>query len=175
MDIVLLVLAILFLLFSFVVFFGAPYVPSLKKDMNKAFDELYTIKKADVVLDVGSGDGVVLREISKRGGKAIGYEINPVLVLLSHFFWRKDSNVKVQWKNFWTTPFPKDTTLVYAFAVSRDVKRLEQKMQQESNKLKRVVYLISYGSELGHILPKKQAGAHHLYEFKPLQIKKPQV
>jgi len=45
------------LLFGFVAFTGAPYVPSRRRDLQKAFDELYRLKKTDVLVDIGSGGG----------------------------------------------------------------------------------------------------------------------
>ena len=53
----------------FTVFFGAPYVPAKLRDVQQAFDELRPVTKHDVVLDLGSGDGKVLREVSRRGAK----------------------------------------------------------------------------------------------------------
>lgn len=64
-------------------FFGAPYIPTLRRDVRRMFDELAPISKSDVVLDLGSGDGVVLREITKRGAKAVGYELHPFFVGVS--------------------------------------------------------------------------------------------
>jgi len=78
------------LVFAAVVAVGAPYVPSKRKDLVDAFDELYPISKNDLVLDIGSGDGIVLREVARRGGRAVGIEINPILVLISKWLSRSD-------------------------------------------------------------------------------------
>ncbi|HEU4716091.1 MAG TPA: hypothetical protein VFS14_04660, partial [Candidatus Saccharimonadales bacterium] len=67
------ILCAVVLLFGFVVFRGAPYVPSHKKDVAIAFEELYEVGKNDVVVDVGSGDGIILRMAAKRGARAVGY------------------------------------------------------------------------------------------------------
>ena len=64
---------------GFSAFMGAPYLPSHRRDVARAFDELYPLSSSDVLLDIGSGDGVVLRQASKRGARAIGYEIHPLL------------------------------------------------------------------------------------------------
>ena len=57
---------------------GAPYVPSRRQDIDRAFTELYHISKEDHLVDLGSGDGVVLRQAAKKGASASGFEINPV-------------------------------------------------------------------------------------------------
>ena len=76
------VLAFVFL-FGVVAFIGAPYVPSHKKYVRRAFEH-FGFGEGDVLVDAGSGDGIVLRIASKQGMRAIGYEINPVLVLISN-------------------------------------------------------------------------------------------
>ena len=71
------------LLFLVVVLRDAPYLPSHRRDLELAFTELYPIGPEDVLVDIGSGDGVVLRLAASHDAKAIGYEINPILVLVS--------------------------------------------------------------------------------------------
>ena len=73
------ILAIVILV-GFSAFTGAPYVPSHRRDVARAFRELYSLDANDVLVDIGSGDGVVLRQASQRGARAVGYEIHPLLV-----------------------------------------------------------------------------------------------
>jgi len=153
------------------VFFGAPYVPSLRRDIKRLFNELAPIGPGDVVLDIGSGDGVVLREISRRGAKAVGYEIHPLFVGISKVLSMGDKNVEVRWANAWTAAFPEDVTLVYAFAVGRDGTKLARKLQQEATKLARPLTLVCYGNPLPKITPVRVFEAYHLYTFEPLHHK----
>ncbi len=157
------------LLFGFVVFRGAPYVPSHRTDIAQAFDELYPLSDTDVVVDVGSGDGIVLRMASKRGARAVGYELNPALVLIARFLSRHDSRVTVFLKDFWIAPLPSDVTVVYGFAVSRDMPKMTAKMQREATRLGRTLWYVGYGSELHGREAEKTLGASRLYAFKPLQ------
>ena len=69
------------------VFFGAPYVPSIRRDVRRLFDTEISLQPHDVVLDIGSGDGLVLREVSRRGAKAIGYEIHPLFGCRGYCRW----------------------------------------------------------------------------------------
>lgn len=153
------------------VFFGAPYVPSHRKDVKRMFDELAPVSEGDVVLDIGSGDGLVLREASRRGAKAIGYEIHPLFVGIAKLLSIGDKNVSVKWANAWTAPFPKKVTLIYAFAVARDGKRLAKKVQREADILKRPLTIVCYGSELPGVPITRSEGAYHLYVFEPLHLK----
>jgi hypothetical protein len=163
------------LLFSFVIFRGAPYVPSHKVYIRKALRELYKLDKDDVLVDIGSGDGVVLREASKMGARAVGYEINPILVLVSRFLSRKYNRISIHLTDFWLAHVPDDTTVVYVFSVTRDAKKIIEWMQNETNRLNRPLYLINYGSELTSLKAMKNVGAYRLYIFRSLQSKEAQV
>lgn len=156
---------------GFSVFFGAPYVPTRRRDLMRMFDELYPLTASDVVIDVGSGDGVVLREASRRGAASVGYEINPLFAVLSKWLSRNDTNVTVSVANFWTARFPQETTVIYAFAVERDGKKLAKKVQAEANRLAKPLTLICYGNPLPNVVVVRTFEAYHLYEFRPLQAK----
>ena len=143
-------IAAVVLLFGFVAFTGAPYVPSRRRDLQKAFDELYRLKKTDVLVDIGSGDGVVLREASRRGARAIGYELQPLLVLISRWL-----------------SLPDETTVVYLFGDGRDIAKMVQYLQHETNRLGHDIWLLSYGFEAAGLTLHKTAGAHNLYLLQP--------
>ena len=55
------------LIFLLTALFGAPYVPTQKKQIESAFTKLRPFKKNDVLVDLGSGDGVVLDEAIRAG------------------------------------------------------------------------------------------------------------
>ena len=150
------------------VFFGAPYVPSLRRDIKSLFDEFTPVAKGDVVLDIGSGDGIVLREVSRRGANAVGYEIHPLFVGISKLLSLGDRRVLVRWVNAWTAPFPDDVTLIYAFAVGRDGAKLSKKVQREANRLGRPLTIVCYGNPLPGRTPARSFEAYHLYSFEPL-------
>jgi len=153
------------------VFFGAPYVPSLRRDIKNLFNEFTPIGEDDVVLDLGSGDGIVLREVSRRGARAIGYEIHPLFVGISKLLSLGDRRVVVRWANAWTAAFPNDVTLVYAFAVGRDGVKLSKKVQREADRLNRPLTIVCYGNPLPGRTPVRSFEAYHLYNFEPLHQK----
>ena len=163
------------LIFGFVVFRGSPYVPSQKRYIRQAFTQLYKITKKDVLIDIGSGDGVVLREAARLGAVAVGYEINPVLVLISRILSRKYKSVSVKLADFWSAKIPNETTVIYVFSVTRDVKKMTKLLQSEVNRIGHDVHLISYASDFGDLKPLKHISAYHLYKISPLQPGKAQV
>ena len=138
-------LALLIVAFGFVVFRGAPYVPSQKRHVIRAFTELYALDDDDVLVDIGSGDGIVLREAARRGATAIGYELNPILVFISRFLSRREPNVRVYLADFWFVALPPETTVVYTFGESRDIEKMAQKVASEADRLQKPILFISYG------------------------------
>jgi 16S rRNA A1518/A1519 N6-dimethyltransferase RsmA/KsgA/DIM1 with predicted DNA glycosylase/AP lyase activity len=154
---------------GFVAFTGAPYVPSKRRDVRRALTQLYKLDETDVIVDIGSGDGIVLREASRLGARAIGYEIHPVLVLISKLLSRNDPKVEVRLANFWRSQLPDDMTVVYTFGDDRDITRMYERVVQESTRQGRKVAFISYAFEVANIKPTKTVGAHHLYHINPLQ------
>lgn len=159
----------LIVLFGFVVFRGAPYVPSHSIEVKRAFDELYPLNKKSVLVDVGSGDGVILRLAAERGATAIGIELNPLLVLFSRLRSIGNDKISVRFGDFWLHALPDTTTVVYAFSVSRDQKKLARKLQREADRLQRPIDLLTYGAGLNDKKPVKVHRGHKLYHFSPLQ------
>jgi SAM-dependent methyltransferase len=171
-EIIFWILYAITVLFGFVVFFGAPYVPSQRRDLERAFSELYTLGSRDKLVDIGSGDGKVLRIAAEHGASAVGFEINPALVVVSRFLSRKIPGVRTELANIWHVQFPVDTTVVYLFGVSRDAVRMQNKLQAEATRLGKTLKVICYGTMLEQPKPVKGVGAHYLYEFNPLQQRK---
>lgn len=159
------VLIVLVLLFGWTALIGAPYVPSRKRNVRVALTELYRLKKNDLLADLGSGDGLVLREASSLGARAVGYEMNPILFLISKLITRNDHRVKVTFSNYWSIELPKEATVVYIFGVGRDMKGLKKWMQRQSKRLSKNLFLISLGFEIYDMKPIKTKGPYYLYKF----------
>jgi SAM-dependent methyltransferase len=120
----------LIFIFGFVILFGAPYLPTLKNQINSAF-ELLDLKAGQVLLELGSGDGRILYEAGKRGFKAVGYEINPLLVLYSKIkTWKYRDNVKIVWGNYWNKKWPQADG-IFVFLLDRYMLKLNNKIIQE--------------------------------------------
>jgi SAM-dependent methyltransferase len=173
MKLILIALAIILLIFGLVVLRGAPYVPSKRRDVRRALKTLYPLDKKDVLIDIGSGDGIVLREAAKHGARAVGYELNPILVGISRFLSRRQPLVSVRLADFWLAKFPDTTTVVYVFGESRDITRMAARVQGEANRLGRPLAMISYGFALQDRDAAASNGSHYLYRFEPLHAIKP--
>ena len=157
---------VIILIFGIVVFRGAPYVPSHPKQVKKAFTELYPLDKSDTLIDVGSGDGIILRLAAQRGARTIGYELNPILVIVSKILGRHYKGMDTRLADFWLVDIPQEATIVYAFAVSRDTKKLLGKLEQAAQHRQKPLMAMTYGAPLPR-MSIRDMGAHHLYQFDP--------
>lgn len=172
MEIVFVIVLVVFLLFSIVVFRGAPYIPTHPSSLNVLFDELVHVTRDDLLIDIGSGDGSVLRAAAKRGASALGYELNPLLVLATKLLSLKyGSRVKVRAADFWHVKFPAETTIVYTFGESRDIQRMYEKVAQEAARLQKSLCFVSYGFTVAGEEPIAQGHAMSVYRITPLQQK----
>ena len=150
---------------------GAPYVPTLKPGLRKALTDLYKISEKDLLLDLGAGDGVVLEEAAKLGAKALGVELNPILTLIMKRRFRKNKNVTVKCRNFYRFKFPKETTVVYTFAVSLHIKPIYKKIKKEATRLNKTLYFISNAFDLPDLKPEKKISTFYLYKITPEKSK----
>ena len=170
MEILIAILLVVGMIFAATALIGAPYVPTHKKEVVVAFTELYKLKKTDFVVDIGSGDGVVLATVGELGARGVGYEINPFLVLISRWRLRRYKNrLRIHLRNFWRTPLPSETTVVYTFGESRDIKKMYDYVAQEATRLQKSLTFISYGFAVPGVAVKKNKRAHYLYQITPLQ------
>lgn len=172
MEVLIIIAAIVFALFVVTIFRGAPYVPTHPSSLNVLFDDLLEISDADLVIDIGSGDGSVLRAAAKRGVTALGYEINPVLVCVSKLLSLKyGRRVQIKIADFWLVKFPAQTTIVYTFGESRDIKKMYEKVRSEAVRLQKDLRFVSYGFEVPNVKPIVRSNAMNVYRITPLQQK----
>lgn len=150
--------------FGFVVLRGAPYVPSHRRQVRRAFTQLYRLTPGDRLVDLGSGDGVVLRQARRCGATAIGYELNPLLVWLARAMSHGDRGVTVMMRDYLLIDtLPPGVTVVYAFTTSHSIAPIGRKLAQWSADT--TLYFISYGFELPDKKPLRRDGPMILYKF----------
>ena len=154
------------LLLAFLAFFfwsflkGAPYVRA-KKRLRGQIWGFAELKKGDLVLDLGSGDGVLLRSLAKEGARGLGWEINPLLVawsrLANAILGIKD--VRIERKNFWVHGFP-PADVVVVYGIERIMKKLGDKAKRE---LRPGTKMVSVGFSIPNLEEKKLQKGLFLY------------
>lgn len=161
------VFSILMLPFAMVVVFsGAPYLPTRKKQILDAI-KLANLKPDDYVVDLGSGDGAVQKILAEKGIHSLGYEINPYLYLISKIrLYKYRKLAKVRLANFWEQNLPGQTSVVFVFLLDKYMERLDTKLKDQSHKLNKTLSLISFAFKIPGKDPVKIKGGMFLYGYK---------
>lgn len=118
---------------------GAPWVPARKFDVEAILNDT-KLTKNEVYLELGCGDGRLVRAAARRGAVAIGYELNPLLWFIAWFSSIGQKNVSIRFGNFWNVHL-RTADVVMVFLVPRTMPRLEKKAEHEMKKSAR---LLSY-------------------------------
>jgi SAM-dependent methyltransferase len=111
---------------------GAPFVPSTK-GAAAAMLRMTDIQKGMKIYDLGSGDGRLLFLAAKNGARAVGYELNPILVFITTIriiFSPYRASVTVYWKSLWNADI-RDADVVFVYLLPIRLDRLQQKLLAE--------------------------------------------
>jgi hypothetical protein len=150
-------------LFAIAGIMGAPYVPILKRD-STALLELSGLTKGQTLVDLGSGDGRLLRAAASHGIRGIGYEINPVMYLISLLVcFRYRKLVSLHLANLWQIRLP-DADVIYFFLMPKFMARLDKKLSRE---LAHKTVVISYAFQLPNRKPIRQTMNTFVYDIGP--------
>ena len=123
---------------------GAPYLPILRRDSERLL-AMAQLKPGSTLIDLGCGDGRMLKLAAKQGIRSIGYEINPLLYVVSLIVtWPERRLVTIHLGNYWNARLPKAET-IYVFLLDRYMPKLATKLAKECDP---DVHLISYIFEI---------------------------
>lgn len=118
---------------------GAPFVPSMDRAV-KSMLKLGKFTGKDRVVDIGCGDGKLVRNIAKEGVKeAVGYELSIPTFLLARFrtFLAKGKE-KILFGNFWNQDLAKYDVIV-CFLLVDAMKDFEKRIWPNLRKGTRVI------------------------------------
>lgn len=153
--------AVLLICFAGVLLRGAPYLPTLGRQMRTALD-LSGLKPGDTLLELGCGDGRVLIAAARQGFKVVGYELNPLLAALAWLRTRRyRRQVRVIWGDFWRRPWP-PAEAIFTFLLPKYMTRLDKKVMQYSNK---PVKLVSFAFTIPGRKPAVRKDGVYLYKY----------
>ena len=147
--------------FSFVLIFGPPYLPTLNKQVETALD-MAELSAGETLLELGCGDGKVLLAAAKRGYKGVGYELNPILVIVCWLRTRRYRQlVTVRWGNFLTQGWP-PTDAIFVFGLQRIMPEVDKKIMQFKHK---PVKLVSFAFVIAGKEPVRHRDGVYLYKY----------
>jgi hypothetical protein len=156
------ILALLLIIaYGAVIAFGAPFLPTLKKTQADAI-KLIDLKKGQLLVDLGSGDGSVLSRAAASGLRTVGYELNPFLVIYSWLVTRRHGRkVKIVMGNFWHSDLS-EVDGIFVFLIGHYMEKLDKLITSQPHKKLRVV---SHAFEIPGRKAIKKQGALFLYEY----------
>jgi cyclopropane fatty-acyl-phospholipid synthase-like methyltransferase len=153
--------ALIALFFLISIVRGAPYLPTLQPQIAVALD-LLDLQPGQLLVELGSGDGRVVKAAAERGYRAIGYEINPILYVISRLrCLRQRSQVTLQCRDMWTVRLPAADG-VFIFGIEHIMAQLEAKLDRE---LKPGTRVVSFALELPGRKPLEIRHGIFLYQF----------
>ena len=154
--------ALLVFLFAVVLLVGAPYVPTLTPQVAAAL-KLADCQPGDTLLELGCGDGKVLVAAGRAGLHAVGYELNPLLFLVSWLRTRRfKGRVRVVWGDFWRANWP-PTEAIFVFLHPRFMARLDAAVTAAAKRQKRPIKLVSFAFTVPDRKANRELNGVHLY------------
>lgn len=121
-------------------FTGGPFVPT----PGRLVEEIIAsskIKKGDTFVDLGAGDGRLLIAAAKRGARAIGWEINPLLVVWARLrivLAGVSGKTAIYWNDYRRVDLT-PATIVFLYGIPGHMKAIEQKLKKELRQGTRVI------------------------------------
>ena len=151
------ILAVLF--FGFVLLRGAPYLPSLNRHIETALD-LLELQPGQTIYDLGCGDGRLLKAAARRGLKAVGYELNPIMFAYAWLTTRNRKNIQVRFGDFWNVGLT-NADAVYVFLLDKFMAKLDERLKNSGKHIK----LASHTFKIPGKSPRAHKNGIYLYKY----------
>ena len=147
----LLFVIILFMFLLFDAFLDLPYVATQRRKIEIIM-KFAQVKKGrrprghsglegETVVDLGSGDGRLLLACAKKGARAIGYEINPLLIFITLLHAKLkglSDNIVVIRKNLWKADL-EVADVIFVYAKRKTMPKFEDFVYKNAKKGTRLV------------------------------------
>ena len=114
-------------------FVGAPFVRTGKEELAAILGYVGGLSPKPRIADLGAGDGNIVIELAQFGYTVVGFEINPVLVMLAKLkvhAKRLGKYAQVELKNFWDQRFD-DYDVIILFGIPYIMEDLAKKLKNE--------------------------------------------
>ncbi len=121
--------------------YGLPWIPTREARIRRAL-QLAELRPDDLLYDLGSGDGRVLRMAAGEfGARAVGIEVGPMQCLVSwvwNWFSGNKHRVRSRCGNFYRADF-RDADVVFVYLTSTQTARLQPLLEEQLRPGTRVV------------------------------------
>lgn len=123
--------AVIVICFGMVVLVGAPYLPSFRSQIEQSI-KMMNLKPGDTVIDLGSGDGKVMKIMAEHGIKSIGYELNPILFAVAKIrLWPYREYTTLHLRNYMQAQLPPSKG-IFIFGYQSFMSAVEKKLLAEA-------------------------------------------
>lgn len=125
---------------------GAPFVPTSAKMIDSILEKA-KLKKGQVFIELGSGDGRVVRQaVQKYGVKGVGVELQPILVWYSKLIskLKKLKDISFVTQNLFKTDL-KRVDVIFLFLLPKTLEKLREKFITQC---KKGTLIISHGFKI---------------------------
>lgn len=147
---------------GFVVFFGPPYLPTKRRNIQAALD-LLDLRPGQTMLDLGAGDGRVLAAAAKRGINVVGIELSPLLVAVAWLRTRRyRKRVRIIWGNYFLVKWP-PAEAIFTFMIPRQMAKLDKRIERWRGK--RPVKLASFAFKIPGKKPAATRNGVFFYKY----------
>lgn len=147
------------------IFLGVPFLPTHRRQARQMI-EWAQIKSGMKVIDLGSGAGRLLFLAANQGATAVGYELNPFLVIwtrLMILLRGKRGQIKVFYKSIYDADIT-DADIIFLFLYPPHMKKLEAKIFSET---KSAVKILSYVFQFHNYVPVDNKEGIFMYKKMP--------
>ena len=128
---------------------GALYVSTPELSIA-TFLEAVPMNPGQLLVDLGCGDGRILRKFRKRYGvRAVGFEINPLAYLKARVFCLGLGGIEIRLQNFWKADIKK-ADVVFCYLFPDVIKALSARLKKE---LKPGAFIVSCNFKLPDFIP----------------------
>ena len=109
---------------------GALYVSTSRVRIS-AFLDAVPMKAGQLLVDIGCGDGRVLRQVRRRYEvRAVGYELNLLAYVKAKLLCFGRKNIQIRWRNFWTVDLS-DADVVFCYLFPDVMRNLAAKLKSD--------------------------------------------
>ena len=117
-----------------------PFVPATEKQIENVLKLCHRCENKRKLIDLGSGDGRIVHAAARRGYVAVGYEINPWLVLYSKVYscLKGIPNTSFRRRDLWKENYSNFDNIII-FGVAEMMNELSYKLEKEMNNDARVI------------------------------------
>lgn len=120
---------------------GAPWAPTRRKAIDSVFEQI-EVGEGDLVVDLGAGDAKVLLAASRRGARAVGYELSPIMWVVAFVRTMHRKGISVRYKNFFKARLPKRTTVLFTFLMPENMDTVRSYIQSQN--VEELRYVVVY-------------------------------